>query len=287
MVVQAAVAAPTPVEGQLIQGPWAEETESYTTEGALQAGRLLAYGTDRATQAAEMGALPAADPNAIMLVGTFLSNALTATTYTGAQLDGVIGGDRIAAPCRTVTVTFDADAGWDTPSGACRVDIYGHDADGGEVHDTIQKENGSGAGTYTTAIVFASVYRIDVEATNANTGAGTVGVSNARMECSPADYAGIALYNPAKEPNTASRNFAYNEPFSTLRRGRIAAVPEHAVTDGDQVYVRVLAAGADLAGQMTGQDGAATPGTYAKLAGAKWRRASVADAMSIVELAGV
>jgi len=30
MVVQAAVGAPTAVEGQIIQGQWPEETESYT-----------------------------------------------------------------------------------------------------------------------------------------------------------------------------------------------------------------------------------------------------------------
>jgi hypothetical protein len=65
------------------------------------------------------------------------------------------------------------------------------------------------------------------------------------------------------------------------------AVPEHAVSPGDDVYVRVLTAGADIVGQLTGMDGATTPGIYAKLLGAKWRTAAAADGLAVVELAGV
>jgi hypothetical protein len=248
----------------------------------------VAFGTDRATQIAEMPVLPAVDADAIMTAGIFVSNALTATTLAAGVFDGVIGRDRIGTPCRPITITFDADAGWDAPSGACRVDIYGHDAFGAEVDDTIQKENGSGAGTYTTAQCFASVHRVDVEATNANTGTGTVGVSNARVELSPSDYPGLAMYNPAKEPNTATRNFADGQPVTVMTKGKMFAWPEHAVTDGDEVYVRVLAGAGDLLrGRLTGMDGKDTPGTYGKLAGAKWRRAAGAGVISIVELAGV
>lgn len=286
MVVQAAVVDPTAVEGAIANGNWPMEIDSRICEGALQAGRLLVWGTNRAEQIAEMAALPAAAPAAICTAAVFVSNALTASTVLAGAFDGATGRDRIA-PCRTVTVTFDADAGWDSPAGATLVDIYGYDAFGAEIWDSIQKENGSGAGTYTTRQAFSMVKHIDISATNANTGTGTVGLSNDFVELSQRDYPGVALYRAGKQPNTAARNFADGESASILRRGRFIAVPEHAVTDGDDVYVRVLAAGADLRGQFTGQDGADTPATYAKLAGAKWRLAALADAFSIIELAGV
>ena len=285
MVVQAAVADPTAVEGALTDG-FPHEIISRTTEGALQAGRLLVWGTNRAQQASEIAALPAADVDAIATAAVFLSNALTATTILPAAFDGVINRDRIG-PCRTLSFNFDADVGWDTPSGECRVDVYGIDAMGSEIKDTVSKANGSGAVALTTRLAFASVTQIDIEATNANTGAGTVGVTNDRVELSQRDYPGLACYRAGKEPNTAARNFADNEAVSILVRGKMYGVPEHAVTDGDDVYVRVLEVGADLRGQLTGMDGVDTPATYAKLAGAKWRHASLADAFSIVELAGV
>ncbi len=286
MVVQAAVADPTSVEGALIRGPWAEEIISRACEGALAAGRLVEYGTDPAQQVQEMAALPAVDADAICLTASNFNSAAAAQTLNAGQLDGAIGRDRIA-PCRTITCFFDADAGWDTPTGQCRIDIYGHDAAGAEIWDTVVKVNGSGSVTLTTAKAFASVYRIDIEECNAGTGTGTVGVSNLRVELSPADYPGLSIYRAAREPGTALRNFTDNAALDILMRGRLMCVPEHAVAQGDQVYVRVLAAGNDLRGQLTGQDGADTPATYAKLAGAKWVSAAAADGFARVELAGI
>ena len=286
MVVQAAVADPTFIEGGLVRGPWPEEVISRVCEGDLAAGRLMEWGTLPAQQAMEMAALPAVDADAICLTASnFISDA-AAQTLDAGDMDGVIGRDRIA-PCRTVTVFFDADPGWDTPTGQCRIDIYGHDALGAEIWDTVVKINGSGSVTLTTAKAFASTYRIDIEECNAATGTGTIGVSNLRLELSPSDYPGLSIYRAAKEPNTVLRNFADNQPLDILMKGRLMAVPEHAVVQGDQVYVRVLAGAGDLLrGRLTGQDGADTPTTYSKLAGAKWVSAAAAGGFAIVELAG-
>jgi len=263
-----------------------EDAISGKCEGALQAGRLVVYGTTRDEQIAEMAALPAVDVDAIATAAV-IGSAAAAQSIGAGVFDGVIGFDRIA-PCRTVVVVFDANADWDTPSGECRVDIYGHDAFGAEIKDTVSRANvGAVQQTIATEHAFASVNRIDIEACNGATGTATVGVNNDKVELSQYDYPGLAIYRAGKQPNTALRNFADGEDVSVMVKGRMFAVPEHDVTSGDQVYVRVLEAGNDLRGQLTGQDGAATPATYAKLAGAKWRHAGVADAFSIVELAGV
>lgn len=281
-MVQTAVADPTSVEGALIRGPYPEEIISRVCEGALQAGRLVKFGTDPSQQVLEPPALPAADVDAIAAT---VASATSAQSLTGAALDGVIGFDRIA-PCRTPTVVFDADAGWDIAAG---VDVtwYGYDALGAQVQATVNKATGTGAVTLTAPLAFAAIVEVTISAGGAATGSATLGLSNDKVEISPADYPGLAVYRPIKEPNTTARNFAQYEDVDILMRGRMMCVPEHAVSQGDQVYVRVLESGSDLRGQLTGQDGSATPATYAKLAGAKWVSAAAADGYAIVELAGV
>lgn len=284
-MVQAAVADPTSIEGALIKGPWAEEIISRTCETDLAAGRLLKRGTDPETQVREMPVLPTADVDSIATAAVVLA-AVTAQEITSGNFDGVIGADKIA-PCMTLSINFDASTDWDIAAGI-NVVFYGHDALGAEIMDnTINKPTGSGAVAYHTQQAFASVYMVTISAGSAATGgAATIGTTVDKVECSPADFPGLSIYRPIKEPNTALRNFAQYEAVDVLMRGRLMCVPEHAVSYGDQVYVRYLEAGNDLRGQLTGQDGAATPATYAKLAGAKWVSAAAADGYAIVELAG-
>ena len=283
-MVQAAVADPTPVEGQLIRGPWTDEIISRTCEGDLAAGRLLEWGTDPATQVMEMAAIPVADADAIMTAAVFVTSA-GLVDYLPAVFNGVIGFDRIA-PARNVTITFDAHADWNVATGLI-IQVFGHDAYGAPIAEEHVKLTGSGAYTWTSLQAFSSVTTVRRGICAGAGGTGTVGVSSARMELSQNEYPGIAVYEAAKEPNTAARNYADEEPVSILTHGRFIAVPEHAVTAGDDVYVRVLTAGADLVGQFTGMDGAVTPGTYAKLLGAKWLTPSAADGLATIELAGV
>lgn len=284
-MVQAVIADPTMRKGQIMRGPWPQEVISRLCEGDLAAGNLVKWGTDRERQALEIPTLPVADVDAIATAAV-IASAATVQSIGAATFDGVIGRDRIT-PCRTLTITFDASADWNTPSGECRVDFYGVDALGAAVKDTISKPNGSGATAYNTEVAFSGCVQVDIEACNGAGGTATIGVGLDRVELSPADYPGIAIYEPIKEPNTTAREYDDEEEVAILTRGRICSVPEHAVSVGDQVYVRVLAAGADLCGQLTGQDGADTPGTYARLVGARWISVAAADGVAVVELAGV
>ena len=285
-MVQTAVADPAMRKGQVIQGPWPQEIHSRIAEGALAAGNLVQYGTDKERQVQELAALPAADVDAIATAAV-IGSAVTAQSIQSGTFDGATGRDRII-PARTVSVNFDANADWDTPSGECRVDIYGYDALGAYIKDTVSRPNqGAVAFADSTMKAFATVIQIDIEACNGATGTATVGLSNDRIELSPKDYPGLACYESMAEPNTTAREFADEDPVAVLFRGRICSVPEHAVSIGDDVFVRVLAAGNDLRGQLTGQDGADTPATYARLAGAKWVSVAAADGVAKVELAGV
>lgn len=282
-MVQTAVADPSMRKGQVIQGPWPQDIISRVCEGAITAGNLVQYGTDPERQVQPMAALPAADVDAIATAAV-IGSAITAQNIGATTFDGAVGRDRIT-PARTVSVNFDASADWDTPSGECRVDIYGFDAAGTRIKDSVSRPN-SGAVVYaaSTRLAFAAVTETDIEACNGAGGTATIGLSNDTVELSPNDFPGLAVYELMMEPNTAAAEFADEAEIAVLTHGRICSIPEHAVSIGDDVYVRVLEAGADLRGQLTGMDGADTPATYAKLAGARWVSAAAADAPAKVEL---
>lgn len=265
-----------------MEGYWTNELRSAACEGELAAGNVVSYGTDPETQVSELAALPSADADAIM-TASVLKSVTTAHTYAASVFDGAIGRDRIS-PARTISITFDANAGWDTGGDDLLIDIYGVDARGAEIKDTIAKATGSGAGTWKTAKAFAAVTRVDVGASGAATGTATMGVANDLVELGRGDVAGIAAYAPVKEPNSSTREFADEDEVSVLARGHIASVPEHDVSLGDDVYVRIAAAGTDLRGQLTGQDGADDPAHYARLVFARWASSGTHDTVQKVEL---
>ena len=283
-MVQTAVADPVLREGQIVRGPWSNEIISRVAEGALAAGHLVKYGTDRETQCLELPTLPVADPNAI-ITSAVLGSDVAAQNIAAATFDGVINRDRII-PCRSVTFTFDASADWNTATGGCRLTVYGYDSTGSDVRDVLYKANGTGAVTITSDIAFATVTRVDVEACLGAAGTADMGVSNTVVSLSPKDYPGIALYESIKEPNTAAREFAQYDDVAILEAGVVAVVVEHAVSVGDDVWVRVVAAGADITGQFTGQDGADDPTVYAHLPNAHYVTAALADAIAAVRLGG-
>jgi hypothetical protein len=282
-MVQTAVSDPTLRKGQIVEG-WPQGVISRAAGGDLAAGSLVKWGTSPEQQVIELPALPAADPDAIMTAAALASSA-AAQSIDASSFDGATGSDRIA-PAATITVTFDGSADWDTPSGECRVDIYGVDASGASVRDTVAKPNGSGAGAYETEVAFASVTHVDVEACNGAGGTATMGTGTSRYELSQKDYPGVALYESIKEPNTDAREFAQYEDVAVLKSGIVAVQVEHAVSSGDDAYVRVVAAGTDLRGQWTGQDGAETPATYARFPAARFVSSADADGIAHLEIGG-
>lgn len=281
-MVQTVVADPTAVEGMRIRGPWPEEIISRICEGDLAAGRLVMFGTDPEQQVIELPALPAADDDAIVTDAVFVSSA-TVQTIDASSFDGVIGLDRIT-PARSIGVHFDAHANWSVASVGVRVTLFGHDATGAAISETVTRLGAAGALDYYTTQAFASLTGYTVSSCGGASGTGTIGVANDRVELSRSDYPGLAVYKANKEPHTSARNFAQYDEIGIMTDGRLMCVPEHAVSNGDQVYVRVFEDGTDLRGQLTGQDGAADPTTYAKLAGAHWTMAAVADGFASVEI---
>src|SRR6056300_976016 len=107
-MVQTAIADPVLREGMLMEGFWTNHRISRLVEGAngMSFGRLCEFGTDPSKQVQEPAATPVADVDSIGTAAVFAS-AAAAQTVMATNFDGVIGRDRIA-PCRCLTITFDA-----------------------------------------------------------------------------------------------------------------------------------------------------------------------------------
>jgi len=286
-MVQSTVADPTLRAGQIYTSFWDADSISRAVEGAsgLAAGHLVEWGTSPEQQVQEVQAVPVADPDAIATAAV-VASAVAAQNIPASSFDGVIGRDRIA-PARCLSISFDASADWNTPSGECRVNFYGDDD---ELIDSIAKPNGSGAGTYNTAVPASMVSRFHIEACNGAGGTATVGVAtigaSTPVKLHLADYPGISEYEGIKEPGTSTREFAQYDDVSVLRRGDIGVPVEHAVSVGDPAYVRMVAGGGHLAGSITGSDGADTPATYARLVGAHFITSASADDVAVLRIGG-
>lgn len=135
-----------------------EVSEDPNVPDAVEAGNQASasFGTTLTPTRTEEWVNPAAaDVNALKLS---IASAATIETYTGADLDGVIGLGTMDPP-RNMTITTTTNADID----AVAVVITGLDLDGGALVDTITLTDGGGATDVGTA-AFGSVFSIVVPA---------------------------------------------------------------------------------------------------------------------------
>lgn len=256
-----------------------EHVDSFSVEsGNVNVGLMLDQGTN-ARECVAMAALPADDADAIK---TSFSSVAASTTYDGTDLDGATGQGRIV-PARSVTFTADNHADWGVAAlGGTWITVIGADAAG----NTLSQQMFLPAGGNTTLVTdraFSRVTSVIVGANDGTGGTGTIGLSDDVIEIGSATHPGVAVYDPMVEYQATTYEYTANDRVNVLRKGRFAAIPEHAVVEGEEVYVRVVASGGDVRGQFTGDSGAASA-NYAKVLGARWRSAADADALAVCEI---
>ncbi len=282
-----AVAAPAVgIEGLLIDSK-ENGVDSYVAETAVRAGFLVEYGTDVATtrkQVVPIAAAPAADDNALITVAQLASAVAAQVLETAVEFDGVLGLERIYPP-RAVTLDLDANAGWDGPLGFIEFTIYGEDANGDPISDRIIRNNiGAVAFAGETRQCFSRVRQLDVPASNAATGVGSLGVTPNLVEWGKLDSPGIALYDVAREASAvAAVTFDAGETLACVREGRVWAVAVDAVVPGDMVTVRVQAGGGGL-GSLSGTEAFVSGGNFAKLLGARWMTVAATGGIALIEM---
>lgn len=92
-----------------------------------------------------------------------------------------------------------------------------------------------------------------------------------------ADFEGILVYENHRE---SADEIADNTQVSVMRRGRIMVVPEVSISAGDDVYVRIVAAGAEVLGAFRND---ADTADAIQLTTARWLRESTSGQTNILE----
>jgi len=184
-----------------------------------------------------------------------------------------------------LTITYDASADWDTPTGQRIDEFFGEDADGNPISEQVGKANGSGTLTVQTVQSFAYVNIVDMQASNAGTGTATIGVAQG-AEYGKLDFLGISVYDRMAEPSaTTNYDFDANRVVPYLAgNGLVGALPEDTVTVGEDVYMRIVAgAGALIRGRFTGQL-QADDANFCRVLGLKWASAAVGGSPALIEV---
>jgi len=212
------------------------DVKSVIAAVAIAAGLVVITGATPAN-----GYLPtapdAADVDAFVTAG---ASAVTEQTLSGAGLDGVIGASMLTVP-RNVVLVLSSHADFD----ATVATVTGIDNDGNVVQEDLRIPNGGNA-TVTGVQVFAKISSLYIPAQSGVGGTFTLGTGSKLGAINGQAVHGVALYDATREPEAYPAGY----PVPCVRRGRVFVTSETSYSDGDPVFVRFIAAGAEVAGQV-------------------------------------
>ncbi len=231
---------------------------------AITAGLVVLRGDTPAK-----GYLPT-DPDAADADGIVAARATAATaaSITGSGLDGAVGADEMF-PARNITITASNHADFDLTTWYVR----GLDEEGLPQEEAFVMPNG-GNTTLTGNKVFSAVTEVYVPAQSGTGGSFTVGFGSKIGPIPGRATHGVAMYDASREPEA----YPVNYPVPVVERGPVYVTSETAYEDGDPVYVRFIATGDEVAGQVR-----ATPDANdcALWKGARFRRTGSAGVAAI------
>lgn len=240
------------------------------TSAAIPAGVLVVRSPD-ATGQRPIGQVPlgvALDVDAI--VETTASPAVP-TTFSGAQLDGEIGGASIAVSA-PVQLVLDSNTDWDATTAV----LTAVDGEGLIVTEDLAIPDG-GNTTLTTTTSYSRVISLFIPAQTGTNGNWTLG------------YAASNAVGPASILGVARRDSTGQGPLDSdqgetvacaLRFGRVGVDTEDQVTDGAQAFVRIVATGAEQIGAWRSD---ADGGDAVVVPGARFYRA-ISASLAILEI---
>ena len=214
------------------------EVNSVIAEVAISAGIVGIRGGTTRTEVRPPTTPDAADADAFA-TATVLISAATAQTVAAAAFDGVVAAGELFPP-RNVTLTLSSHADWDATTAV----VTGTDEDGRVVQETLLIPNGGNA-TVTGLRHFRTVSSIYIPAQSGTGGTATLGFGSS---LGPIDHGvhGVAIYDASREPEA----YPIDSVVPCLCKGRIAVVCETSYTDGNPVFVRFIATGDEVAGQV-------------------------------------
>lgn len=200
-------------------------------------------------------------------------------TNTGTALDGVVGRGRMF-PARQITLVLNSHANWDATTAV----VTGLDAEGNVITDSLSIPDG-GNTTLTTTNYYAQVTSILVPQQSGTSATYTAGIpAGMTTTITGRQILGVSMYDAAKEPaSTASAGYEYatKKTIPVLRKGQIYVKTENACTPEDQVFVRVIAAGAEETGSFRSDSDSSD---CVKLTGARFLMSSSTAGINVLEL---
>jgi hypothetical protein len=232
---------------------------------ALLAGALVARTPGTPVKGQPLTAPAAADPDGIV---TALATAATATTLAGSGLDGAVGAGEMFPP-RNITITASSHANFDLTTWYVR----GLDENGLPQEEAFVMPD-AGNVTLTGKKFFSFVTEVYIPAQAGTAGSLTVGFGSALGPLTREHVHGIAMYDASREPEAYPVGYA----VPVVKRGPVYVTSETAYTDGDPVYVRLVAGVGETLGAFR-----ATPDSTdcALLQGARFRRTGSAGVAAI------
>lgn len=251
-----------------------DKVEAAIADGTVQVGILGMFG-DVHNEAGDLNPgefkpIPALTVDADAIIEAH-ATATSAQSISGEDLDGVVGGNKMV-PARRITLTANSHADWNLTT----ILVHGLDVDGKEIQEALLMPD-AGNTVLTTKQYFSLVVQVDVPAQGGTNGSYTVGYTADEGQFSGMDC-GFALREPAGEPLT-SDSFADGDALNVLRIGEMFAVSEAAASKGDPVYVRMVASGADVRGQLSSVPGAG----FSALKDCYWATSCDADGVGVVK----
>lgn len=256
--------------GAVISDP--ERCDSRYAFAAIRPGDLALNpaafaGTDKVVR--KPAAPAAADDDAIMVAQALAAGAETFTLV--ANLDGVIGLGRIFPP-RNINLKLNSHADWD--AGVATVQ-------GLDEHGRVQTESYTIPDAGNTTVVGTKFWS-KVTAIITPVGASTnrvldVGTGTLLGPLTSLDVAGVVRYLARHQiAENATSEFAAGDVLDIVQEGLVHLEVEAAVLGGEQVYVRLVAAGEEVVGAYrNSRDGTAAAPDAVPVVGMRFAAASV------------
>ena len=225
-----------------------------------------------------------ADVDAII---TAITSSTSVQSFSGATLNGVVGALEMQ-PARLVTLVLSNHADWD----ATNATLVGVDHNGLAATETLAIPNGGNA-TVTSTTRFMSVTSLSIPVQSGTGGTATVGVAALTATMTITAFRGVAIRQPIKTTiasgglygfpgitsTTVTADYVDAETVPCMTAGGIWVYGEEALTEGDNVYVRVAAGTATTLGGFRNDTDSST---CVLIPGAKVERDSTAAGPALV-----
>lgn len=237
---QAALAAGQPLDMRTLAG---EGKISCIADGGLKPGTVAFWSNQDQRLVQDPPALtPVLDADGLIASG--VSTAATPVTVSGAGFNGALGAGPFPYGAK-VTLALNSHADWNETD----IRVTGRQALTGRVVTEVYDVPDAGNVTLTGTVEFDRIDSILIAAQGGTNGTLTAGYLLATA-ASKIAIAGLVMRAEMTEPVSGEMQFEDGDVLEVCRKGGIAMEIDQDMTTASDIFMRVTAAGAELAGSL-------------------------------------